>query len=226
MSDQKGGGINVIPTQCPRFFAACVTAGVTLEHGTPGISNVYSKGVKYDPDEPGTISYHLSQTGVGPLTLAKVWLDPGRDMAEAAALPSRMIKARTEDEWQSIADDLELLHVYCAVAHIKAFSDGKIGILTRSVTDQEEIAAQVLSDMPEAIRSATGRRNGGKIAARFDSVWMPAMHAWVKAWISNYLELKDSWKAANPAIKIEREGFPLVIPKGPQFEKLARRWVK
>jgi hypothetical protein len=55
---------------------------------------------------------------------------------------------------------------------------------------------------------------------------MPAMFAWVKAWVANYLELKDIWKAANPAIKIEREGFPLVIPKGPQFEKLARRWVK
>ena len=74
--------------------------------------------------------------------------------------------------------------------------------------------------------NATGRRNGGRIAERFDAIWMPAMFAWVKAWVANYLELKDLWKAANPAIKIEREGFPLVIPKGPQFEKLARRWVK
>lgn len=226
MNEDKGGGINVIPTQCPRFFAACVTAGVQLEKGTPGISNVYSKGVKYDPDEPGTISYHLDSKTVGPLSLAKVWRDPSQDMTEAAALPARMVKARTEDDWQSIADDLELLHVYCAIAHIKAFSDGKFSIGSRSVSDQEEVAAQVLSDMPEAIRNAKGPRNGGKIAARFDSAWMPAMHAWVKAWIANYLELKDAWKAANPSIKIEREGFPLVIPRGPQFEKLARRWVK
>ena len=226
MSELKGAGVNIIPTQCPRFFAACVTAGVELEAGTPGVSNVYSKGVTYDPDEPGTISYHLDNKTVGPLSLAKVWRDPSQDMTEAAALPARMISARTEDHWQSIADDLELLHVYCAIAHIKSFADGKFAIGMRAVTDEEERCAKMLSDMPDTIRNATGRRNGGRIAERFDAIWMPAMFAWVKAWVANYLELKDLWKAANPAIKIEREGFPLVIPKGPQFEKLARRWVK
>lgn len=226
MSEAKGGGVNVIPTQDARFLAACVTCGVDLEKGTPGISNVYSKSKKYDRDEPGTISYHLDNKAYNPLALAKVWLDPAQDMAEAEALPARMIKARTDDEWLTIADDIHSLQVNCAVAHMRAFVKKEIGVLTREVSDEEERAAKILSDLPELIRNAKPQRNGGKLAAKLNEVWKPAMVAWVKAWIANYTELRDVWQAANPAVKIEREGFPLVIQKGPNFEKLMRRWAR
>lgn len=226
MSEAKGGGINVIPTQDAHFFAACVTCGVELESGTPGISNVYSKGRKYDPDEPGVISYHLDKKARDPLALAKVWRSPAQDMAEAEAMPGRMIKARTDDQWLTIADELEVLQVNCAVAHMRAFVKKEIGVVTRSVSDEEARAAKALSDLPEQIRNARTPRNGGRFAAKLSEVWNPAMVAWVKAWIANYTELRDAWQAANPAIKIEREGFPLVIQKGPNFEKLMRRWAR
>jgi len=226
MIDGQGASVTLAPTKCPRFLAACVTCGVELEANTPGISNVYSKGRVYDPDEPGDISYHLDLNKANPLAIAKVWMDPKPDLTEAAALPARMIKARTEDEWLKIADDLDALHIWAAVGYMRMFSDKKFGIDSKLVSDEEERAAQILSDMPDAIRNAT-KRNGGAIAAKLESVWMPAMFAWVKAWIAQYLELRDVWKAARPSIKIEREGrFPLIIPKGKDFEKLMKRWAR
>jgi hypothetical protein len=86
MIGKRGGGADLIPTQCPKFLAAFLTVGGSLESNTPGISNTYDKEKKYDPDEPGTISYHLDRKAVDPLAVAKVWRDPDADLAEAAAL--------------------------------------------------------------------------------------------------------------------------------------------
>lgn len=221
----EGGGANIIPTQCPKFLAACATIGIELEKGK-GISNAYDIKRKYDPEEPGTVSYLLSRDRFNPLAVAKVWLSPDQDMAEAEALPQRMIKARTEDDWLQIADDLDALHVWSAVGHMRLFSIGKFAIDSRSVSDAEERAAADLSSMPETIRRAQ-KRNGGKIAARLSEAWKPAMFAWVKAWIFNYLELREIWKVATPSVKIEREDrFPIIIPKGKDFNRLVRKWVR
>ena len=226
MIGQKGGGANLIPTQCPRFLAAFLTAGGALEAGTPGISNTYDKLKKYDPDEPGTISYHLDRKNVDPLAVAKVWRNPEFELAEAANLSQRLIKAKTEDQWQALADDIESLQTSCAVANMRLFSDRKFGIDSRNVSDTEELAAKSLSDMPGKIRAAQ-RRNGAHLASNLQAIWMPAMFAWVKAWVFNYREIQGTWKAANPSIKIERDGlFPLVIPKGKDFSKLMKRWAK
>jgi hypothetical protein len=74
------------------------------------------------------------------------------------------------------------------------------------------------------MRSAKSR-NGAKFAAAFDANWTPSMFAWVKAWVAQYLELKDSWKSASKAIKIERDDrFPLIIPQGKNFQKLLKKW--
>lgn len=226
MTGQRGGGANLIPTQCPKFFAAFLTVGGSLESGTPGISNTYDKAKKYDPDEPGTISYHLDRKTIDPLAVAKVWRNPEADLAESAALSQRLIKARTDDDWLKLADDIESLHVSCAVAHMRLFSARKFAIDSRVVSDQETIAAQSLSDMPERIRKAQ-KRNGARLASDLSAIWQPAMFAWVKAWAFNYLEHRDAWKAANPSIKIERDSaFPLVIPKGKDFSKLMKRWAR
>ncbi|MGA0999643.1 MAG: hypothetical protein ACO3RQ_08895 [Litorivicinaceae bacterium] len=224
IDNKRGAGINIIPTRCPRFMAACVTAGVKLEEGSPGISNCYSAAKKYDPDEPGTVSYLLDRKSANPLAIAKIWANPTMELEESEALPVRMVKARTNEEWASIADDLDVLHMTAGIAHMRLFECGKFTVDSQAVSDNEERAAQILSDMAGNIRN-NPKRNGAKIAATLKEHWNPAMFAWVKAWIANYLELRDTWKHANPSIKIEREGrFPLIIPKGKDFAKLMKRW--
>ena len=221
-------GFSVIPTQCPKFLAACATAGIRLEDGSPGISNVYDKALKYDPDEPGTISFHLSDKGgPNPLALAKVWLNPDMELAEVETLRDRFVRCNDPGAWELLAQDVQNLHLTAAIATIRKFSDGKFKIDSRLVSDEEEAAAQLLSGMADAMRKPGAMRNKVRLGSALVKSWEPAMFAWVKAWIANYLELREAWKAARPAIKIEREdgAFPLVIPKGKHFEKLMRRWV-
>lgn len=221
---QADNGFTLIPTECPKFLAACATVGVHLQDG-PGVQNVYTAGVKYDPDEPGAISYLLSNgQGVNPLAIAKVWMDPEQELTEADALFSRLNACKTPDEWAAITDDIENLHVTAAIGKMRLFSDGKFSIDSRTVSDQERRACEVLSGFAKAMRSDQ-RRNGSRYAALLVKHWEPSMFAWVKAWVFNYLELRDVWKAANPAIKIDRgDDFPLVIPKGKDFAKLIKRW--
>jgi hypothetical protein len=221
---QKGQGFSIIPTRCPKFLAACATVGIELQKGSPGVSNCYSLEKKYEQGEPGELSYHLSDGGINPLAIAKVWLAPDSDMAEAAALPSRLIACKTPDEWGSIADDLEVLHLLAGVCHMRMFSERKFAVDTLTVSDNEERAAQYLSGLSAAMKREK-RRNGAAIAAKLSEAWQPAMFAWVKAWIFNYRELRDIWQSARPSIKIDRgDDFPLVIPKGKDFARLMKRW--
>jgi len=217
--------VTLIPTHCPRFVAACAVCGIELAEGTPGISNTYSKLKKYDPREPGDIHFYLSDgQGVNPLAIAKVWAAPDAELADAATIKSRLVACKSLDEWAKIADDIEILHLTGAVATIRHFEQGKFPIGSKSVSDGEERAAQIMSDFAGLMRSAKSR-NGAKFAAAFDANWTPSMFAWVKAWVAQYLELKDSWKIASKAIKIDRDDrFPLIIPHGKNFHKLLKKW--
>lgn len=223
---QKGPGFSIIPTRCPRFVACCATLGIPLEEGSPKITNIYDSKVKYDPDEPGEVAFLLSDKSqtANPMAVAKVWADPSQDLMECEAIGARLISTRDIDQWMKLADDVDALHVWGAVAHIKLFTENKFAIDNRIVSDAEEKAAQWISNLAEGIRK-TKPASGSKIAAKFSENWRPAMFAWVKAWISNYLELSDVWKAARPAIKIDRgDDFPLIIPKGKSFAKMMKRW--
>lgn len=222
---QTGQGISIIPTRCPKFLAVCATVGIELQPGTPGVSNCYSAGRKYDRDEPGDISFHLSERqGINPLAISKVWRFPDEELADCAALPGRLISCRTPDDWEKLIEDVEILHLTGAVANIRKFSEGKFAIDSKTVSDGEKRSAQVMSGMAESMRRDKSR-NGGKVAASLAAHWTPSMFAWVKAWVTNYLELREAWKTARPSIKIDRgDGFPLVIPKGKDFAKLMRRW--
>jgi hypothetical protein len=222
----KGEGPSLIPTECPKFVAACATVGIRLQDGLPGISNVYSKGQIYEPEEPGRISFYLSDgQGINPLALAKVWLSPEPELQEAAALPKRLIARHDQDSWDRLASDIDTLHVTAAVASIREFSRNRFPIDSKVASEQESQSAQIISWIADAMRKDRAR-NGAAVAAKLSAHWQPAMFAWVKAWIANYLELRDAWKTARPSIKIEREGkMPLVIPKGKDFARLLKRWV-
>lgn len=223
--------VNIIPTQCPKFLACCVTLGIDLEPGTPGISNTYSKDRKYERDskgkiEPGNVHYYLDMATRNPLAVAKVWASPDADMTEWEAIPARLIACRTQDEWGSIADDIEALHAWVAVYYMRQFSEGKFKVDCLHVADEERIAAEKLSAMASEMKAMRGR-NGGAVAAKLSLIWRPAMFAWVKAWISNYRELRDVWETATPSIKIDRgDFFPIIIPQGKDFKRLMKRWVK
>lgn len=223
---QKGPGFSIIPTRCARFVACCATLGIELQDGSPKISNVYDVSRKYDPDEPGEVSYLLSDKSqvANPLAVAKVWEDPSKDLIECAAIQTRLSSCRSIDDWNKLSDDVEALHVWGAVAHIKLFTQNKFAIDSRTVSDAEEQAAQWISDLAQTIRRSRPGAGPG-IAAKFAANWTPAMFAWVKAWVANYVELRDVWKAARPAIKIDRgDDFPLIIPKGKNFAKMMKRW--
>lgn len=220
--------VNVVPTQCPKFLAACMTCGIELEEGTPGISNVYSKGKKYDPDEPGDIHFYLSdKQGVNPLAVARVWQNPDKDMQEAAGLEQRILNCNTPDDWNKLADDIEQLTLTGAVALMSRFASGKTGVDGPTISDEEEHAAKALNAIPEQMRAIEGhqRRPRAEMAAALSKYWKPAMYAWLKAWIHNYKVHRGAWKNARQAIKIERDSpFPLIIPKGKDAAKLLRRW--
>jgi hypothetical protein len=218
----------IIPTQCPRFVAACATVGIGLQKGSPGITNIYTHERKYDPDEPGDIRYLLSdRDGESPLSVSKAWRDPELNLAEATQLTSRILKCKTADDWAKIADDLDILHTWCGVAHMKLFSQNKFAVDSLTPSDEEKQAAQFLSDLPAAMR-ANPLKNKGRIAARITEAWPRSMFSWVKAWIGQYRALQgDGWKTARKSIKIDRDDqFPLIIPKGKDFERLMKRWVK
>jgi hypothetical protein len=217
----------LIPTECPKFLAACLTVGIELQEGTPKISNTYSKSRKYDPDEPGDIHYYLSdEQGINPHAVAKVWLNPDPDLQEASTLSVQLIKCSNVDDWMQLSDDIGALMVNCAVGHMKHFTEAKFSIDRLLVSDQERIAAERLDSIPQMMRDSARARNGGKIAAILNDTWRPAMFAWVKAFAANYAENRDIWKLARPSIKFERDNgaFPLIIPKGKDFSKLVRRW--
>jgi hypothetical protein len=217
--------ITLIPTSCPRFVAACIVCGVDLAKGTPGVSNTYSKNRKYDPEEPGDVHFYLdNQQGINPLALAKVWSNPDPELVEAAAIKGRLVACKSPDEWNQIADDIETLHVTGAIATIRQFERGRFPIDSKIVSDQEEEAARVMAGFSSKMKAAKAR-NGAAFASRFEAAWQPAMFAWTKAWIAQYLELRNVWQSAGKSVKIEREGrFPLVIPRGKDFAKLMRRW--
>jgi hypothetical protein len=222
----KGEGPSLIPTECPKFVAACATVGIRLQDGLPGISNVYSKGQTYELGEPGHISFYLSDgQGINPLALAKVWLSPESELQEAAALPQRLLARHDADSWAKLADDIETLHVTAAIASIREFSRNRFPVDSKIAGEQERQSAEVVAWLADSMRQDQ-RRNGGAVAAKIAEHWNRAMLAWVKAWIANYLELRDAWKSARPSIKIEREGkLPLIIPKGKDFARLLKRWV-
>jgi hypothetical protein len=227
----KGPSVQLIPTQCPYFMACCATLGIELEKGTPGVSNTYSKDRKYERDskgklEPGQVSYHLAYNSFNPMAVAKVWLSPDSDMREWEAIPARLIACKTQDEWQSIADDIETLHAWAAVYHIREFVQKRFTVDSLIVSDNEKQCAEKLSGIADEMRGMRVR-NGGLIAAKLSKICAPAMFAWVKAWIGNFRELRDAWEAARPSIKIDRgDAMPLVIPQGKDFAKLMKRWVK
>jgi hypothetical protein len=218
---------HIIPAKDLRFVAACAVCGVPLQDGY-GISNQYSRDRKYDRGEPGDVFYFLRhKSAISPSSIAKVWLDPKDDVAEAMMIPERLRLTREIDAWRNLADDIDALHVWVAVANMKAFAMGEFSVGMLSVTDEEESAAQWLSDLPARMRSMTSVGGEGKaIAADIVPQWERAMVAWVKAWAAQYIEIKKAWLAAKPRLRIDRgdENFPIIIPKGKDFEKLLRRW--
>lgn len=227
----NGNGISypkgIVPAKDLRFVAACAVCGIPLQDGY-GISNQYAKGAKYDRGEPGDVFYYLDrEAGISPQSVARVWDDSSADVAEAKMIPTRLRTTREIYAWRKLADDIDALHVWLAVANMKAFAFGKMSIGSIKVADEEEQAAQWLSDLPGKMRAMRSvSREGQKLAVEIVPQWERAMVAWVKAWAAQYIEIKQAWLKARPSLRIDRgdDKFPLVIPKGKDFEKLLRRW--
>ena len=218
--------VTIIPTECPKFVAACFTAGIEFQKGTPGISNTYTKGRKYDPNEPGDIKFYLSDDqGINPHAIARAWLWPDRELETVAQIFNQLTSCRDFDLWQELANELEASVLLSGVAHMSLFCRRTFSVDKADASLSEVEAARILDEIPKAMRRATSM-NGASVAIKVKAAWNPAMFAWVKAWISNYKGIAGAWKHANPSIKIDRPGhlMPLVIPKGKDFKRLLQRW--
>lgn len=224
------------------FAAACLTFGFELSEFTPGLQNVYDRDKKVEQGAPGDCRIYLpvtSQGGIEMEALVSIWRDPTEDLTDAEALRGQFSTATTFHDLMVLSELIANLQVAVALAHIRAFSLKKFAIHEpMEILPAEKNAIDVLDSMPGRIIGHGARTDPHahalKIKREFDAVWDPtcsmpqgpAMAGWVKYWIQNYLEIRNLWRKAPRALKIDRgEGrAPLVIPEGKNFNAMLERW--
>lgn len=208
------------------FAAAAVSVGFDLVEETPGVSNVYSEENKYEPDKPGDIKYFLplSKGAIEVSDLAKVWIDPGKALNDAEALPARIKSAAKAQELAAICVEFDSIYIKAAFAHMRLFSLNRIKLPGH--TTDEDNASSYLDSFARKLEDAHDKSSRTKLAKTLAANWKPAMVSWLRAYRSNFLELSNLWKEVPKSLKIKRgNGLPpLVLPQGPKFEQMLKRW--
>lgn len=210
------------------FAAAAQTLGFDFVEHTPKVSNTYSKEKHYEPGEPGDIRYYLDSFKHGLLLedLVEVWLKPELALEEAKAFPGRILGAKDADLIQEVSLSFNIVYLKSVTAHMRLYSLSRIGLPNIDPeNDQEREALNALDGFPsrlEVMRDAKDRKNAVSFSSKH---WSPAHVGWLKAFRSNYLELRNLWKEVPSSLKIAREGLPpLVLPRGPKFKEMLERW--
>lgn len=210
------------------FIAAALTVGFELADNTPKISNVYQIDCRPEPGQAGDVRFYLptSYHGLSVQRLAEIWLAPEQPMRDAEGLPARISSAGQEQDRYLLNQEFEMLYLFTAVAHIRFYSKGRISIPdVYSVTDEEQHAADQLDRFQDRFIPADTAHKRQKLVQDIQRYWKPAMVAWIKAYRGHLLELKNLWREAPTAIKIERPGqLPIILPKGKNFATLLKRW--
>lgn len=215
------------------FAAAAVTLGYELAEGTPKVSNVYGKGQEYEPGQPGDVRIYLPLVGNGINIneIVRVWKDPDAALLEAEALPGLIINADNGQKLLNLIQTFDLLYLAGTAANIRQYSLGRVSIPdVFDPNDEEKRAVRALdtfvADHLDTEEMKKGRKQREKAARHLCAHWYAAQVAWVKAYRTNLIEIRNLWKTVPPAIKIARPGmrFPLVLERGPRFKELLTRW--
>jgi hypothetical protein len=210
------------------FAAAAVSIGFDLVDNTPGVSNVYSAENKYEPEQPGDVRYYLplSSGAVQISEIASVWLDPRQALERAEALPQRITSANNGQELAKICVEFDSIYIGAAVAHMRLFSLSRITLPTIAPTDEETQAVEYLDGFARALEDCYEASARKKATKALHQKWKPAMISWIRAYKANYLELSNLWKEVPKSLKIARgNGLPpLVLPQGPKFDQMLKRW--
>ena len=210
------------------FVAAALTIGFELADNTPKCSNVFSVDKKYDPGEPGDVRYYID-VNKGELNInefVKVWKNREPALREAEAFPGLILLSDDGQNLVKVVQEFDRTYLRAAVATMRQFSLRRISVpdLYNELTEEAK-ALQTLDTFVTRLETMRTKAEREKAAQLLCTHWRPAMSGWVKAWHKNYLELRNLWKTAPEAIKIERRGLPpLVIPKGPKFKEMLERW--
>ena len=210
------------------FAAAAVSVGFELVDNTPGVSNVYSTENKYDPEEQGDIRYYIPlQKGALEVSdIAKIWIEPGDQLKIAEQLPSRITGAKTAQDLAKLCVEFDGIYLGTALAHMRLFSLSRISLAGYEPGREEVKAIDFLDSFSRHLEDCVdpgSRKNASNLLIKH---WRPAMMSWLRAYKANYLELSNLWKEVPKSIKISRgNGLPpLVIPQGPKFEQMLKRW--
>ena len=210
------------------FAAAAVSVGFDLVDNTPGVSNVYSAENKYEPEQPGDVRYYLplASGAVQVSEIAGIWLDPQPALERAEALPQRIASANNGQELAKTCIEFDSIYIGAAVAHMRLFSLSKIRIPTIAPGKEETDAVEYLDAFARSLEDCYEAASRKKAVKLLREKWKPAMISWLRAYKANYLELSNLWKEVPKSLKIERgNGLPpLVLPQGPKFEQMLKRW--
>lgn len=210
------------------FIAAALTLGFELAEGTPQVSNVYSVDKRFEPGEFGDVRMYLDiqKGGLSINHLVETWINPDHALKESETIIGLILTADNSGKLMGAIQSFDFLYTQAAVASMRKYSLRRISVPDpHNVNDLERVSITALDKFSEELEGATDKKGREKAAKVVAANWNPAMVAWVKAWIANYLEIKNLWKDAPAAIKIKRNGLPpLVIPKGPKFKEMLQRW--
>lgn len=210
------------------FAAAAQTVGFELVENTPKISNTYSTERVYEPGEPGDVRYYLPwQKGrIMIEDLVEVWLEPAPALREAEGFLQRILHARDADALHQVCSDFDLMYQKAVIAHMRLMMLGKIRLPDLDPDVPEEVEAlQILDKFTANLETALTDKDRKKAAQLLKKHWQPALAGWLKAYRSNFLELRNLWVDIPQTLKIARKGrLPLILPKGPKFREMLERW--
>lgn len=215
------------------FAAACLTLGVELKPDTPGVDNVYDKDRPFAESAggryAGTVNYYLSLVSPSGITtggLLKYWDDPSPVEKEMHEFPLRLATAHTTELRKQAAADLrEILPCAALVWMRKAAKETPRSVWHR-YGEPHDHEARAWDELEALAQPGGGIETGTFDRRRFAGLFVPAMHAAVKTFFLNALELEEIRRTTYPALKINRRGLqsiPFVITMSPGWrERMAK----
>lgn len=215
-------------TRDETFAAACITLGLELKEGTPGIDNVYDKARPFRDSGgghyAGAVTYYLGLIGREGITaggLLKYWEDPAEVEREMVEFPLRLAMADTAQARKTAADDLKQLIPCAAMLWMrKAAKETPRGVWGRYPEPDGAMmeAVRKLDAIPLRIMASEAVPRA--CITDLKLCFPAAMQAYVLTFFANCCDLEAARRGVVPAIKIERPNLPSI----PFVTPMSRGW--
>jgi len=211
-----------------QFIAAALTLGFELADNTPCVSNVYSIDRTFEPGQPGDVRYFLAthSRGIPIQEIAAIWRNHDGPLESAKAFPGRILTIADNQSHCEVVTAFDDVYQHSALVYMRRYGLSRVYVSDpHNLHNEERQALEVLDGFAKVIDNARDQKSREAACRLLAQHWKPAMCGWVKAFVANMLELRNLWQEAPAAIKIQRDNLPpLVIPKGPKFKELLKRW--